>query len=286
MALTVSIITPSLNQGQFSERTIRSVLSQGVGEYVVIDGGSTDGTLDILRRYEERLRWVSAPDRGQAHAINKGIAATRGEIIGWLSSDDVYYGAAIARAVAAFEQGDEVDVAYGRANHIDADDKVIAPYPTEPWNLRRLKETCFLCQPAAFVRRGVIDRFGALDESLHYCMDYEYWLRLGLGGARFRYVSDVLAGSRLHPSAKTLRRRLEAHREVCTMMKRRLGRVPGAWLLGYGKAWAESRGWGRCRRARFGLAAIAVSAAAALRWNRGLDGDWCRTAARWVGRHA
>src|SRR5919199_2301273 len=171
----ISIITPSYNQGAFVERTIRSVLSQDVPglEYVVVDGGSRDETLYVLRRYEDRLRWTSESDRGQSDAINKGILSTTGPILGWLNSDDLYYPGALRAVLACFEQHPEADVVYGDANHVDEHDTFIDRYPTEEWSFERLRERCFISQPAAFVRRSVVERHGLLDTRVRYSMDYE-----------------------------------------------------------------------------------------------------------------
>lgn len=285
---TVSIVTPSLNQGRFLERTIRSVLDQeGVRiEYFVADGGSDDETPEVLRRHDGRLRWISRPDRGQSHAVNRGLRATGGDIIGWLNADDVYYPLAVSRAVAAMRADPSIDVIYGRADWIDESDAVIAPYPAEPWDFERLKHTCFICQPAVFFRRRVLERFGPLDESLQYCMDYEYWLRLGAGGAKFAYVDHILAGSRLHAKTKTLSRRFQVHREICRMFSERFRYVPPDWLLGYGKAAAESAGVGPHRPAAYAAGAIIGSLVAAMRYNGGPDRRWASAIHAWVRKHA
>lgn len=238
-----TVVTPSFNQAAFIERTLASVAAQqGVEvEHRVYDGGSTDGTVAILERAGPSLRWASERDAGQADAVNKGLREATGEAIGWLNSDDVYYPGALARVAAFLEAHPDVDVVYGDADHIDANDRVLEPYPVEPWSLERLEERSFICQPAAFIRRRVPERHGVLDSSLRYCMDYEYWLRLGRGGARFAHLPEKLAGSRLHPATKTLGERVAVHAEINDMLKRTLGRVPRRWLVNYAYARVRER---------------------------------------------
>ena len=235
MEMKVSIVTPSYNQGPFIERTIQSVASQtGANiEHVVFDGGSSDETIEILKHYEDVVHWVSEKDRGQAHAVNKGIRATGGQIIGWLNSDDIYYPGAVERVVQYFDRHPEMNVVYGMADHIDLKDQPFEAYPTEPWDFERLKQTCFICQPAVFFRRRAVEQYGLLDESLQYCMDYEYWLRLGRAGAGFGYLEEKLAGSRLYADNKTLGSALQVHREINEMFKKSFGRVPGRWVMNY-----------------------------------------------------
>lgn len=284
--MKVSVVTPSFNQGRFIARTLDSVASQqGVEvEHVVMDGGSADETVEVLRRYPA-VRWVSERDRGQAHAVNKGIAATDGDIIGWLNSDDVYGPGALAKAAGYLEAHPEVGVVYGMADHIDLEDRAFEPYPAEPWDLERLKETCFICQPAAFFRRRVVEEHGPLDDTLHYCMDYEYWLRLGKAGVRFAFLPEKLAGSRLYAENKTLGARIKVHAEINDVMKRHFGTVPDRWIFNYAHAVVEAR-TSRERQPRwFTARLVASSVAAAWRWNRGLSADMRRSLAGW-GRAA
>jgi len=284
MKSTLSIVTPSFNQGRFIERTIRSVLEQDVCklEYVVCDGGSTDHTVNILATYNDRLTWVSEKDAGQADAVNRGFAKTRGDLIGWLNSDDIYYPGTL-RAVMDFSNANpEVEVIYGDANHIDENDTVIEPYPTEDWNLERLKTVCFICQPGVFVTRGLLDRFGGLDQTLQYCMDYEYWLRLGMKGAKFVHFARVLAGSRLYAQNKTLGSKVKVHAEINSMMLKLMGEVPDKWIYNYAHALLDDRGWHRSARRRYALGLAAVSVYAGLAWNHKIRRPMLETVCGWV----
>lgn len=285
--MKISIVTPSFNQGRFIERTLRSVADQGIEglEHVIMDGGSRDTTVDVLRGFRPAVRWVSEPDRGQTDALNKGIRASSGEIIGWLNSDDVYYPGAIDRVLRAFDEHPDVDVIYGMADHIDIDDQAFEEYPTEPWNLDHLQERCFICQPALFWRRRLIRTHGLPDDTLQYCMDYEYWLRLGMGGTKFFYLEQKLAGSRMYGENKTLGARIEVHREINDVMKRLLGRVPDRWLFNYAHAIVESR-TDRVRHPRWFLLRVMWHACvAALRWNHGIGPQMRRVMGEW-SRHA
>lgn len=267
MAPRLSVITPSFNQGRFIERTIESVLSQEGAdvEYVVYDGGSSDETLGILKRYEGRLRWVSEKDDGQAHAINKGIQATTGEVIGWINSDDIYYPGALRAVQDFFEEHAECDALYGDATHIDEEDRVLEPYYTEDWDYERLKDVCFMSQPAVFFRRRVVERHGLLDTRLRYCMDYDYWLRVG-AQAPFARLPRTLAGSRMYRDNKTMGQRVQVHAEINSMLKRRVGKVPRKWLYNYAFAVVDSAGLDRSQPARYVWLLVSSTLWAFLRW--------------------
>jgi glycosyltransferase involved in cell wall biosynthesis len=283
---TISIITPSYNQGLFIERTIRSVLDQNVTglEYIVIDGGSTDETLEILQCYGDRLHWISEKDRGQTEAINKGIRMSEGEIIGYLNSDDIYYPGALSAVLTFFDKHPEVDVVYGDGDHIDIDGKVIEPYYTEDWNYQRLKDICFLCQPAVFFRRRLTERAGLFDDSLQYCMDYDYWLRLG-ALTPFVRIKKRLAGSRIYPDNKTVGSRVAVHLEMNQMLQRRLGKVPNKWIYNYAHAVVDSKGYLRTtpvKDLKYVLALVRISIFSFLRWNRRLPVNAVTTMSKWA----
>jgi glycosyltransferase involved in cell wall biosynthesis len=200
----VSVVTPSMNQGAFIEETIRSVLEQDYPriEHIVVDGGSSDATLDVLRRYPH-LRWVSEPDSGQADAVNKGFAMAQGEIFGWLNSDDLYLPGAIASAVRVLLET-ECGLVHGAWRQIDEQGRTIGDVDAVPFDLRRqLDYANLVAQPGALFTRSAFEAVGGLDTSYHYAMDYELFLRIG---KRFevRHVDRVLGAYRYHPASKTV----------------------------------------------------------------------------------
>jgi glycosyltransferase involved in cell wall biosynthesis len=281
--MRISIVTPSFSQGRFIERTLLSVASQGVEEleHLVMDGGSRDETVAILRRFQPPVRWVSEPDKGQTDALNKGVMSSTGEIIGWLNSDDIYYSGALERVLKVFDANPDIDIVYGRADHIDLDDHAFEEYPTEPYDPVRLQDTCFICQPALFLRRRVVEQYGLPDDTLHYCMDYEYWLRLGMRGARFLYLDEKLAGSRLYGENKTLGARVAVHVEINDVMRRTFGRVPDRWIFNYAHAMVEPLVDRASSPRRFVVCLLMHSLRAALRWNRSLTPGMWRVMAQW-----
>jgi glycosyltransferase involved in cell wall biosynthesis len=227
-----SIVIPSLNQGEFLERTLESVLAQGEVdlEVLVFDGGSSDRTLEILERFESRIFWVSGKDGGQADAINRGLARATGDILAYLNSDDVYFDGAIRRVRDHFLANPESKIVYGNGDHIDGNDQFMTAYPTRPWDYERLYETCFLCQPTVFWRREVVERFGVFDDRLNFAMDYDYWFRVGRE-LEFQFIDGPsLAGSRMYLQNKTMSRRYEAHREILEVVSRYSRRPPYRWL--------------------------------------------------------
>jgi glycosyltransferase involved in cell wall biosynthesis len=220
----LTVITPSLNQGPFIERTIRSVLDQEYPdlEYLVVDGGSTDGTLDVLRRYEGRIAWSSGSDRGQTHALNKGLSAATGDVVAYVNSDDYFLPDAFATALPLFEDR-QISWVAGTCRFLHDDGTVEAVWkpalPTggrvdwilAPWSVP---------QPSSFWRRDVFEQVGAFREDLHYAFDTEFMLRLVLAGLLPRLVDEELAVRYLHGAAKSAdrapfeREALEIRREL------------------------------------------------------------------------
>ncbi len=222
-----TIVIPSYQQAEFLPATLQSVLTQDYSdrEILVRDGGSTDGSADILREMGAGggFRWVSGPDGGQAAAINTGLRESTGDILAYLNSDDVYYPRTLSRVAEYFTAHPDCLVLYGNGDHLDRDGAVLEPYPVEPWNYERLPLICYLCQPAVFWRREVMERFGEFDPSLRFAIDFDYWLRVGKDVPFHRLAGSPLAGSRLHAGTKTLSQRVPAHEESLQVVLRHGG---------------------------------------------------------------
>jgi glycosyltransferase involved in cell wall biosynthesis len=218
---SISIVTPSFQQARFVEKTIRSVINQGYPrlEYLVLDGGSTDGSIDIIREYEDRLDfWSSEADRGQAHAINKGFRQASGELLGWLNSDDTLAPGALLQIGRLFLSHPHVDLVYGHTLLIDDADRVVGRQLAVPTNLRELiyYNRNMWSQPGTFWRRGLYERTGPLDESLHYAMDCDFWIRAASVGIIF-CLPHHLANLRIHSGTKSTMKRsqfLEEHKKL------------------------------------------------------------------------
>jgi glycosyltransferase involved in cell wall biosynthesis len=209
---TFSIVTPSFNQAAFIGEALLSVREQNYAglEHLIIDGGSSDQTTDILRQYSEQttwnhMQWTSEPDRGQSDALNKGFARARGDIVGWLNSDDRYRPGCLDRVARAFDQHPEVDILYGDYRWVDESGR--------PYRIRREIEfssfillyhrVLYIPTTATFFRRRVFDEGNFLDEQLHYALDFEFFVRLATRGYRFRHLRAVLADFRFQGASKT-----------------------------------------------------------------------------------
>ena len=237
----VSVVMPSMNQPEFIDVAITSVLSQDYPnvELIVADGGSRADTLDILarrRQQDKRLRYFSRPDRGPAHALNDAMASVRGTVIGWLNSDDLYAPGAIGRAMAVLAEQPHLLMVYGHGQHVDADGVPFEDYPTLPPStpVSKFEQGCFICQPTMFLRRSTRILLGTLDEGLKAAFDFEYWLRAFCAfPERIGFVDEVQAYSRLHDGCITMRMRRTVALEGMKVLARHLGSAPKEWLLTY-----------------------------------------------------
>jgi glycosyltransferase involved in cell wall biosynthesis len=220
----VSVLTPSFNQGVYISDTLRSVSAQTYRnvEHIVMDGGSTDDTVALLEAAGPRVVWASEPDRGQTHALNKAFERSRGEIIGWLNSDDAYYDTrAIEDVVEFFARHPEVDVVYGHAARVTAEGLVVRILYVPRFNYRRLLWDCYLYQPAVFVRRRAFGS-GFVNEGFQFAMDWELWLRLAQT-RRFARIDRVLAIDRTHAE-----RKIKTWLPIYEADRERLGEMYGA----------------------------------------------------------
>lgn len=202
----VSIITPSYNQAAYLEQTIQSVLNQADVqlEYLVIDGASTDGSLEIIQRYASRLAgWASEPDSGQAEAINKGFARATGKYIAWLNSDDLYLPGAISKAVTLLEAHPQLGMVFGNAVSIDSQGSTLNQLIFGDWGLEELLGFRIICQPAVFMRRSTLEQAGYLDPSYHFMLDHQLWLRMARL-APIQHIPETFAAARQHPGAKNV----------------------------------------------------------------------------------
>ena len=210
-------------------------------EYIVMDGGSTDETPAILELYRDRIARIhAAPDFGQGPAINLGLSGSQGDIVAFLNADDAYLPHAVGQAVRAFAAHPGAPVVYGNAYHMAVNGEIMAPYPTQDFDRASLARSCYICQPAAFMRRQAFDRAGAMNPSLHYVLDYDLWLRLAAIGPFVR-IEPFLAKSRVHAGSKSVSNRKAFYREVFSMLQSHYGYVPYEWVQGYASCLIERK---------------------------------------------
>ena len=244
----ITVVTPSFNQGHFLETTIRSVLDQDYQnlEYIVIDGGSTDGSVDIIRKYAPRLAyWVSEPDQGQADAIAKGFRRSTGEILAYLNSDDVYLSGTITQVVAAFQRHPPYDLIYGDVWIVNEQDQVIGERRlTHMDDHDFLGQGNCLAQPATFWTRQIYDEVGGIDPSLYFQMDLDFYIRVARAG-RMRHLRRHLAKVRMHAEGKMVKAD-DIRRGELALLQQRYVPEGQLSLWRYAKPWLRSRQLVRC----------------------------------------
>ncbi len=238
--LSVTVVTPSYNQAAYLEEAIRSVLAQDYRplEYIVVDGASTDGSLEVIQKYAHQLSlWISEPDAGQAEAINKGFARANGEVLAWLNSDDLYLPGAVRRAVNILADHPEVGFVFGDALSIDPQGKPLKHLQGHAWKLLDLMRFRILTQPAVFIRREALEKVGFLDASYHFMLDHHLWLRLAMHHP-FQYAgmcqqdgqrassrraglspSTLWAAARHHPTAKNVAHAAGFYQETLRLLE-------------------------------------------------------------------
>ena len=231
----VTVVTPSFNQGRFIRHTIESVLAQdypGI-EYIIMDAGSTDETASVVKEYAGRLAWISEPDRGQSHAINKGFQLARGELVAWLNSDDVFLPGAVRAAVEAFERHPGMGAVYGEGYLLDREGAVKCRFPhTRPMNIWRLVHLSdFILQQTVFFRKSIFAEIGFLNEALHYTMDWDILIRIA---TRYEvgYIDKDMAALREHEAAKSSSGGAQRVREIRDMLRSHTGmRLPPGYIV-------------------------------------------------------
>jgi len=229
----VTVAVPSLNQSQFLDEALASIFEQSVPvEVFVADGGSSDGSLEVIKRWSPRLAgWRSHRDDGQSAAINESIHKGTAPYVMWLNSDDMLLPGALSTLTSALERETDASVAYGQAWRMDEASGRKKLVWTEPFSDYRLSIRCIISQPAAIIRRASWERVGGLDSGLHMAMDYDLWWRLSKSGAKFLCLSDVVAVNRLHSETKTRLNRARHYSEATSIVKRYNGRLPMKWWL-------------------------------------------------------
>lgn len=229
----VTVAVPSFNQGRFLDDALTSIFQQEVPvEVFVLDGGSSDNSLEVIRKWEHRLAgWRSHTDDGQAAAINEGIAQGRAPYVCWLNSDDWFLPGGLEKLIAESEKYPDVPAVYGRAWNVVQKSGKRYPVWVEPFIERRLALRCIISQPATLIRRAAWESVGGVDGKLHMAMDYDLWWRLFKQAGPLRFLDDFVAVNREHEATKTKTQRRRHYQEAIKVVRKHYGRVPWKWWL-------------------------------------------------------
>lgn len=233
--MKTGVIVPSYNQGKYLEKALVSIIENKKNadiDIAVMDGGSDDGSVEIIRKYEDYLTvWKSEKDGGQAAAINKGIELLKDcDYYMWLNSDDVYESDVAVRNITSFAYMSKYDVCYGMSHFIDQEGSIIGEYPTEPYNINNLGKRCYLSQPSVLFSRKAYEKVGPLNEKLKMCLDYEYWIRLAQDFS-FGYYEEYIGSTRMYGETKTSTFKITHLNEGIMILNKYFGKVPMQWIV-------------------------------------------------------
>lgn len=231
--MLLSIIIPSFNQAQFIEETLKSVLNQNYKnkEIIVVDNLSTDDTPKILKKYQEKIKVIREEDNGQSEAINKGFRMSRGDILAYLNSDDLYEKETLRIVADFFKENKKAKIVYGVGKFIDEKGKFLGYYNTREPTLENLFKECVVSQPTVFMRKEVYQDIGPFDENLHFAMDYDYWIRVAKK-YQFYFINKPLASTRLHQKSKTAQSE-NVFEEILKVIKKNYGRLSDEAIFNY-----------------------------------------------------
>jgi GT2 family glycosyltransferase len=227
----VTVVIPSFNQGQFLEDALSSVFNQNIPvEVFVLDGGSSDNTIEIISKWEHRLTgWRSHKDEGQAAAINEGIARGKAKYVCWLNSDDWFLAQGLEKLISVLEKYPEVPMVYGHCLNVIQKSGKQYPVWVESFSERRMAVRCIIAQPATLIRRSVWEAIGGVDATLHMAMDYDLWWRIFKHAGPLYFLDQVVAVNRVHEATKTNTQRARHYKEAIQLVRKHYGSVPWKW---------------------------------------------------------